>query len=70
MLSTNDPFELAELAEASYSRFDLYGTNQVKDALIANGFSTEQAKVFLDSWQLVSGGHQPNTENGYSSTWK
>lgn len=68
MLSTNVLFELAELAEASYAKFDLYRTTQVKDALIANGFSAEQATVLLDSWQIASGGHQPNTASGYSST--
>jgi hypothetical protein len=68
MLGTKDFFELAQLAEASYAEFSLFAANKSKDALVADGFSNKQADLFLADWQLVSGGHRPNTASGFSST--
>jgi len=67
MVAIKDFFALAQLAEASYSKFDELGD---RDALIndGKGFSATQADLFLADWQLVAGGHQPNTASGFSST--
>lgn len=69
MISADKFFELAQLAEASYADFSDPGLSS-KDALIddGKGFSSKQAEDFHADWQLVAGGHQPNTASGYSST--
>ena len=68
MITTKNYFELAQLAEASYAKFNLFAADKTKDALIAEGFSDKQATDFLADWQLVAGAHQPNTASGFSST--
>lgn len=68
MITTKNYFELAQLAEASYAKFDLFAADKTKDALIAADFSDKQADLFLTDWQIVNNGHQPNTASGYSST--
>ena len=69
MTSTKSLFELAQLAEASYAKFDEFGNT--KDALIAldDGdyeFSPTQAGEFIKNWRVVH--HQPDTASGYSGT--
>ncbi len=74
-MNTENYFELAELAEASYANLWDSDTSQtitnnadVILALTAKGFSESQATKFTTNWEVVAGGHQPNTESGYSST--
>ncbi len=67
MASAVNFFELSQLAEASYVDFSNPDVSP-KDALINGKFSSIQADLFLADWQVVTGGHQPNTESGYSST--
>lgn len=63
-----DFFDLAQLAEASYAKFD--ETDDLKLALMkdGDGFSSTQADLFLADWQIKNGGHRPNTDSGFSST--
>jgi hypothetical protein len=72
-MNTSKFFELAELAEASYANLwdssvsqIITSTEKVKAALKLNGFSESQATEFTTNWEVVSGGHQPNTGTGYS----
>ncbi|MDD4925379.1 MAG: calcium-binding protein [Methylotenera sp.] len=65
MTNSNQLFELAQLAEASYAEFDKF-SNDIIGALKAKNFSKTQAEDFADNWAVVD--HQPNTGNGYSGT--
>ncbi|MDR3158363.1 MAG: hypothetical protein LBU11_04990 [Zoogloeaceae bacterium] len=78
-MNTKDLFDYAELAEASYVRFDLlkkdFSDESVKTALTtkeADGkeykgeFSATQADDFVAKWQVVS--HIPDTDSGFSAT--
>ena len=74
-MNTENYFELAELAEASYANLWDSDTSQtitnnadVILALTAKGFSESQATKFTTNWEVVAGGHQPNTGSGYSGT--
>lgn|GEM_PF-2333615 len=64
MTNTTQLFGLAQLAEASYAEFNLFGT--MEDALKNKNFSPTQAAEFTKNWKVIS--HQPNTGNGYSGT--
>jgi hypothetical protein len=64
-----------DLAEASYANLwdssvsqTITSTEKVKVALKLNGFSESRATEFTTNWEVVSGGHQPNTGTGYSGT--
>jgi len=60
-------FQNAELSEASYSDFEgLTKTEEIKAALILEGFSDAQAADFVTHWKVVN--HQPDTLSGFSAT--
>lgn len=67
MISSDNFFELASLAEASYSEFDKFSGDS-KTALTDKDFSSSQADALLDKWDVVTNAHQPNTDSGFSST--
>ncbi|WP_156521222.1 hypothetical protein [Halothiobacillus diazotrophicus] len=74
-MNTSKFFELAELAEASYANLwdadksqVIIGKDDVIKALGKTGFSESQATEFTTNWEVVSGGHLPNTGTGYSGT--
>lgn len=54
------------MTEASYAQFDIF--NIARDAIINSGLSSSQADALLVDWQVITGGHQPNTSSGFSST--
>lgn len=69
MTITTKLFALAQLAEASYARFDKFADTE--SALIAqNGndykFSPAQATEFVNNWRVVH--HQQNLTSGFSAT--
>jgi hypothetical protein len=70
MISIEDYFQLAELAEASYANLannaDL--ETQVQRQSDGMSFSQTQAAYLADRWNVVTNGHQPNTSSGFSST--
>ncbi|GAB6069162.1 hypothetical protein JCM30760_02590 [Thiomicrorhabdus hydrogeniphila] len=76
MITAENVFQLTQLAEASYAYFDPNKLTKVaiKSALEnkseepEESFSDKQADLLLESWNIVSEGHLPNTESGYSST--
>lgn len=63
MTNTKKLFELAQLAEASYAEFNLFGVNE---ALQKTKFSSTQATEFAAHWSVAS--HQANTGSGFSAT--
>jgi hypothetical protein len=64
MTNTKKLFELAELAEASYAKFNLFG--QLENALTDSKFSQIQATAFAAHGRVAS--HQSNTGSGFSAT--
>jgi len=80
MNTIQDLFQQAQLAEASYANFLdnsgnlLTNTNDVKAALIAEGFSKDpndptqsaQATAFVAQWTVVN--QLPDTGSGFSAT--
>ena len=64
-------FQWALLSEASYAdldskKIDFTDPEDVKAALIAEGFSPTQASNFVSQWDVKD--HQPNTGSGFSAT--
>jgi hypothetical protein len=71
MSTIQDLFQQSQLAEAAYANFvnggGLIATgDELKTALIAEGFSESQAADFVTHWQVVS--QQPDTASGFSAT--
>ncbi len=57
----------ALLSEASYANLqNKFASEDVKTALITEGFSQTQAEDFIKQWRVVA--HQPNTLSGFSAT--
>ncbi|MEW8009676.1 MAG: calcium-binding protein [Candidatus Thiodiazotropha sp.] len=64
-----DSYNFAVLSDASYSNFediDTTDTDDIRDALIARGFSQTQATDFIHHWRIAD--HQPDTSSGFSAT--
>lgn len=76
MSNSNQYYDLASLAEASYTLFDKIEfsiSGEVKKALLQinfeeyhGNFSTTQAADFVANWEVVA--HQGNTDSGFSAT--
>src|SRR5437868_7225609 len=64
MIIASEMFQQAQLAEASYARFQNF--TDPKDALLAAGMSNAQATALLSQWRVVN--HTPNTATGFSAT--
>lgn len=59
-------YQLTQLAEASYAKFDEFPISKQTYALKDKGFSDAQANDLLSHWSIAS--HRPNTEHGFSAT--
>lgn len=68
MNTTQQLFQQAQLAEAAYAHFDLFGDpkNALMDAGHSMVFSNTQATEFLKQWSVVN--HIPDTASGFSAT--
>ncbi|MDP2242369.1 MAG: hypothetical protein Q8K18_19700 [Burkholderiales bacterium] len=74
MITTNNIFSLIQLAEASYTLFDLSGyvtDEQARAGLtdkdsFKGEFSNFQASIFVSQWNVAH--HQRNTVSGFSAT--
>jgi hypothetical protein len=68
-MTTENIFSRSSLSEASYAILDdvvIGNQNQLRDALVNNGFSLSKAEAFIAQWKFID--HLPNTDTGFSAT--
>lgn len=68
MITTDEYFDLASLAEASYALFSGYSDDAIKNAIFNAGLSQTQTNSLVADWGVIVNGHQTNTASGFSST--